>query len=159
MILVSPCLPYFTWKDHVYFDFCGCTWPCFLLPCGWELLHCVQHHLYPSSVMLQSACFLVLAVVPSGPEITGIPISFQFFILSEFMAWHGIAGSWGTSILFFNEPTYYSPYWMYLCTLQTAVQGGFPCLHILSSMNCLTRFGRPFLSVWVFTSLDLFAFF
>ena len=98
----------------------------FLLLCGWELSHRVWHHLYPSSVTPQSACLLVLAVVPRGPEITGIPTSFHLFILSEFMAWRGIAGSRRASILFFNEPTYYSPYWMYLCTLQTAVQGGSP---------------------------------
>ena len=80
----------------------------------------------------------VLAVVPRGPKITGIPTCFQLFILSEFMPWRGIAGSWGASILFFNEPTYSSPYWMYLCTSQTAVQGGslspHPLQHVLFKM-------------------------
>ena len=75
MIVVSPCLPYFTWNDHLYFLFYGWIWNYFLLLYVWEILHCV-HHLY----LLQLAWFPVLAIVCSGPKSQGYPSLSKFWV-------------------------------------------------------------------------------
>ena len=65
-----------------------------------------------SSVDGHLGCFHVLAVINSAAMNIGVNESFQIMVFSGYMPRSGIAGSYGTSILFFvffKEPPYCSP--------------------------------------------------
>ena len=63
-----------------------------------------------SSVDGHLECFHVLALVNSAVLISGVHVSFQIRIFSEYMLKSGTAGSYGNTIFSFSkEPLDYSP--------------------------------------------------
>ena len=88
MILVRPCLPYFTSNNHLNFLFCDWTWHYFLLLYGWEIFHCVYvpHCVSIHLKFLQLACFPDLAVA-SLAMIAGVSFTFFYFLWIYAHAW------------------------------------------------------------------------
>ena len=75
---------------------------------------CVYVYIYHilfihSSVDGYLGCFRVLAIVNSAAINIGVHVSFQIILLSRYMPISGIAGSYGNSILVFEEPPHYFP--------------------------------------------------
>ena len=102
-----------------YFPVISCY---FILEYSWGILHCVYPIFVYSSVLLQLACFLVLA---SGTEIKGYPCPLIFRFSLDLFLGIGLLGPKVLLYYFSNEPAYCSPYWMYLCTLWRTVQESF----------------------------------
>ena len=82
MILVFPRLPHFTWNDHLYTFFpeagLGIISYFFTVE-KYSVVYMDPIVCIHSSVLLQLACFPVLAVVPSGAEIAGYMSLLKFW--------------------------------------------------------------------------------
>ena len=66
--------------------------------------------------------FHVLAIVNSASVNNGIRVSFSILVSSGYMCRNGIAGSYSVLFLFFKEPPYRLPQWLYQFTFPHTVK-------------------------------------
>ena len=90
-----------------------------------------------SSVGGHLSCFRVLAIVNSAAMNTAVHVSFWIMVFTGYMPSIEIARSCGGSAFsFLRNPTLFSVVAIPIY-IPTRSVGGFPFLHILSSIDCL----------------------
>ena len=80
-----------------------------------------------SSIDGRLGCFHILAIVNNAVMNIGVHVSFQIsvFVFFGYILRSGIAGSYGSSTQFFEEPPYCFPQWLHQFTFPPTEQKGF----------------------------------
>ena len=87
-----------------------------------------------SSVNRHLSCFHVLAIVNRAAVNTGVHVSFQIIVCSGYMPRSGIAGSHDKSTFSFLRTLHIVPHGGWTNLHSHRQLGGFPFIHILSSI-------------------------